>query len=278
MTSREPPPPAEHLATEVVLEGGRANTGRVVRVGNEVARPTYPQTDTVEHFLEFLIDSGVAFVPRPLQADERGRQRLRFIEGIAPTPPYPAWAFDDRLLVEVAGLQRRLHQVARHYEPPPDPVWATSAGDYFPPDALVCAEPIVCHNDLGMTNLIVDGARSAVGIVDFDYCRPVDPLFDIAVAVRHWAPFGDLDIADDVVLDRVRRFAMFCDVHDLEPHDRGRVVALAIDFLDHARSNLVALAAAGNTAFRALLADGYEATNRATIDWIADHRDALAHR
>lgn len=249
-----------------------------MRVGDEVARPTYPQTATVEDFLEFLIGAGLTFVPRPLEADERGRQRLRFIEGVAATPPYPTWAFDDRLLVEVAGLQRRLHRVARAYEPPTNAVWATSAGDYFPPDALACDQPIVCHNDLGMTNVIVDDARSAVGIVDFDYCRPVDPLFDIAVAIRHWAPFGDLDIADDTVVDRVRRFAMFCDVHELELAARYRVLELGIDFLDHARSNLVALAAAGNSAFEALLADGYEATNRATIGWITDHRDALARR
>jgi len=261
---------------EIVLEGGRANDGRVVRIGDEVARPTYPQTETVEHFLRHLIGRGLEFVPEPLGSDDRDRQRLRFIPGEAPTPPYPSWAFDEQLLIDVARLQRRLHRAAEGYEPPGAAVWATSAGDYFPAEALAGRRSIVCHNDLGMPNVIVGAAGRAVGVVDFDYCRPVDPLFDIAVAARHWVPFGDLDVRDGVDLDRVRRFGTFCSVHELSGDDRGRVLDLSVAFLDHARSNIVALADAGNLAFRALLRSGYEATNRATVDWIRRHHRALA--
>lgn len=260
---------------EIVLEGGRANDGRVVRIGNEVARPSYPQTATVEHFLRHLIDRGLDCVPEPLGSDERDRQRLRFIPGVAPTPPYPSWAFDERLLIDVAELQRRLHAAAADYVAPSDAVWATSAGDYFPEAALGGSHTIVCHNDLGMPNVIVGEHGRAVGVIDFDYCRPVDPLFDIAVAVRHWVPFGDLDVAHDEELDRVRRFGLFCAVHELTTDRRARVVDLSIAFLVHARSNIVALAEGGNTAFRALLDTGYEATNRATVAWIEQHRSRL---
>ncbi len=260
---------------EVVLKGGRANTGRVVRIGDEVARPTYPQTTSVEHFLQHLIAAGIGFVPAPLGFDEQGRQRLRYLEGTAPTPPYPPWAFDEKLLVEVASFQRQMHEAARSYEQPSDATWAVSAGDYFPIESLRCESPIVCHNDLGMTNIIMNEARHAVGVIDFDYCRPVDPLFDIAVAIRHWAPFGDLDLADDVQLDRVRRFGLFCDAHNLSRNERRRVVDLATSFLEHARHNIKALAAGGNTAFRTLLNNGYEATNAATVTWLIDHQERL---
>ncbi len=261
---------------EVVLKGGRANTGRVVRIGDEVARPSYPQTTAVEHFLQHLVGHGLTFVPEPLGFDAQGRHRLRFIEGVAPMPPYPAWAFDEQLLTGVALLQRRLHAASRSYEPPPDAVWAVSAGDYFPPDASNCAAPIVCHNDLGMTNIIVDQSHLAVGVIDFDYCRPVDPLFDIAVAIRHWAPFGDLDVVHGQSIDRVRRFGLFCDVHELGSAERERVVLLAAAFLEHARHNVKALAAAGNIGFQMLLDNGYEETNLATTAWLADHRETLA--
>ena len=266
---------------EVVLKGGRANTGNIVRIGNEVARPAYPQTASVEHFLHYLGGAGASFVPRPLGFDEQGRQRLSYIEGVAPTPPYPTWAFDEGLLTAVASLQRRLHQLARGYTPPADAEWATSAGDYFPTDALNSGpssnrDVIVCHNDLGMTNVIVDQSRRLVGVIDFDYSRPVDRLFDIAIAVRHWAPFGDLDIADSPVLDRVARFGLFCDVHELDFAERRRVVALAAAFLVQARRNINALAEAGRIGFQTLLEEGYEATNRATVAWLDEHAEILA--
>jgi len=263
-------------AGEIILKGGRANVGNVVRIGDQVARPSYPQTASVEHFLRYLRAAGADFVPEPLMADDQGRQRLRYIAGSAPTPPYPPWAFEEDLLVEVADHQRQLHLLAAEYLPPSGAVWAVSAGNYFPPSADATDQPIVCHNDLGMTNVIVQRECNLVGLIDFDYCRPVDRLFDIAVAARHWTPFGDLDLTDAVALDRHRRFGVFCDVHELDATERHRVVMLAIDFLDHARRNIRALAAAGGAGFQELLANGYEATNRATVDWLTANVDALA--
>jgi len=126
-----------------------------------------------------------------------------------------------------------------------------------------------------MTNVIVDDQRHFVGLIDFDYCRPVDRLFDIAVAIRHWAPFGDLDLGDEFDIDRVRRFGLYCDVHELHADERRRVVAFSIAFLEHARDNIKALAAAGQPGFQKLLADGYEATNLATISWLQAHTEPL---
>jgi len=260
---------------EIILKGGRANAGNVVRIGDQVARPTYEQTPSVDHFLRSMVAAGVSFVPKPIGFDSQGRHRLSFITGTAPTPPYPDWAFDEALLANVALLQRQLHEAARGYESPAHAVWAVSAGNYFPPQASAASELIVCHNDLGMTNVIVDPNLQVTGFIDFDYCRPVDPLFDVAVAIRHWAPFGDLDLAEGRELDRVRRFGIFCSVHELDSGERARVVELAIAFLEHARDNLKALAAGGHVGFQTLLGNGYEETNRRTVNWILDHTDAL---
>lgn len=260
---------------EIVLKGGRANTGNVVRIGDDVARPSYPQTPAVDHFLHYLVSSGADFVPEPRGFDTHGRHRLRFIEGVAPMPPYPEWAFDESLLLQVAEHQHILHTLARDYVAPVDAAWAVSAGDYFPASALVGDDVLVCHNDLGMTNTIVDAGHQFVGFIDFDYCRPVDRLFDIAVTVRHWAPFGDLDVAHTVDVDRVRRFALFCDAHELERPERRRVVALATSFLEHARENIQALAAAGGVGFQALLDNGYVETNLRTVRWLNDNAETL---
>jgi len=77
------------------------------------------------------------------------------------------------------------------------------------------------------------------------------------------------------MIDRVRRFHIFCDVHQLDAAERGRVVELASLFLQHALANLTQLAANGHAGFQALLASGYEHTNRATVQWLADQAPKL---
>ena len=75
----------------------------------------------------------------------------------------------------------------------------------------------MCHNDLCVENVVIRDGRAAA-VIDFDYARPVDPLFDIAVAVRHWAPLRspeDLD-ALGIDVDVRHRFRAFLDGHELE--------------------------------------------------------------
>lgn len=274
---------------EIPLHGGRANLGGVVRIGDQVARPRHPQTEAVEHFLDFLARSEIDFVPVVIGSDDQGRQRLGYIEGRVAIAPYDDWAFDEALLVDVAVHQRRLHRVAQGYKPPGGPQgssatgavprWAESAGDYFPATAK---GQLVSHNDLCVSNIVCDlHATRVVGVIDFDYVAPVDRLFDIAVAARHWVPFDRPAMASGSRLgygdlDRVGRFGAFCDAHDLDAGQRARVVALATDFLNLARANVAALAAAGRTGFVELIRAGYEADNRETVAWLVDNRLDLA--
>lgn len=258
---------------EIPLIGGRANVGSVVRIGDEVARPTHPQSPFVAHFLSYVQSQGCDLGPTPLGFDDQGRQRLSYIAGQAPTSPYPSWAFDEGLLIDVAERQRDLQQAARDYVAPPDATWAVSGGNYFPAGSQGTS---FCHNDLCLSNVIVDiDERRVTGFVDFDYVAPVDRRFDIAVLARHWVPFGGENAAEAVDLDRVRRFRIICDVHELDRDDRAYVVAQGSAFLDQARTNVRALADGGNVGFQQMIANGYEATNRETVAWIADHTDAL---
>lgn len=268
--------PTDDGEAEIPLYGGRANAGSVMRIGDEVARPAHPQTPFVDHFLNHLQSRGVTLGPTPLGLDDQGRQRLSFIPGQAPTSPYPDWAFDEGLLVDLASQQQSLHAAGADYEPPADAIWAVSGGNYFPAGSDGTS---FCHNDLCMSNVIVDVDTCRVaGFVDFDYVAPVNPLFDIAVLARHWAPFGDLSTVSDLDVDRVRRFRLICDVHDLDGPQRRQVVDLGISFLEQARTNVRALADGGNPGFQQMIAAGYEATNQATVDWLIEHQASLAIR
>ena len=71
-----------------VLRGGVANAGEVVRVGDDVLRPAPSNSATIHRLLRHLRRSGVAIAPEPRSLDD-GRERLRFIPGDVPIPPYP---------------------------------------------------------------------------------------------------------------------------------------------------------------------------------------------
>src|SRR4051794_29311814 len=106
---------------EVVLVGGTANRGRVVRVGNTVRRPQRPTSAAVHALLCHLEDVGFPGAPRFLGVDEQGREVLSYVSGTAITQPYPAWALTDEALVSLARPRRAYHRAARHFYPIPHP-------------------------------------------------------------------------------------------------------------------------------------------------------------
>ena len=260
---------------EEVLTGGVANPGAVVRVGDTVRRPRRRQSTSVHGFLRHLVDEGLeGSVPTPFGFDEQDREVLSYIEGHIHLPPETAWSAGDDLLVSVAELQARLHAVARSYVASADDVWDDEIGvGYYPAEA---EGPLVCHNDLCVENVVTRDGR-AVGFIDFDYARPVDPLFDIAVAVRHWAPVrAPVDLAAvDVEVDVLARFRAFTDEHGLDRRARERVVELIGAFLDRAHDNVQRLAAAGVGGFAAMVADGYVDQNRRSADWLRTNATTL---
>jgi hypothetical protein len=262
---------------EEILAGGVANPGSVIRVGDTVRRPRKPQTETVHHFLRYLVEHGLeGVVPTPLGYDESGREVLSYLDGEIALPPSNAWVAGDDLLVSVAELQRRLQLVARDYVPPTDAVWDDDAASGYLPAGSEGA--VVCHNDLCVENVVIDDDGHAAAVIDFDYAGPVDPLFDTAVAARHWAPVRapeDLE-ALGIVVDPVARFQLFLDVSGIVGSDRARVVELLDRFLERAYANVQRLAADGHPGFAEMVAGGYAEQNRRSSAWLRAHADELA--
>jgi hypothetical protein len=261
---------------EHVLAGGIANPGSVVRIGDTVRRPAKRQTASVHEFLRYLVDHGLdGVVPAPLGFDQQGREILTFLEGEIALPAHTAWTAGDELLSSVAELQRRVHEVAAGYRPPVDAVWDDAVGQGYFPHGI--DGPVVCHNDMCVENVVVRSGHAAA-VIDFDYARPVDPLFDIAVAVRHWAPIRapeDLDVLG-VDVDVRTRFRRFLAVHELDRARRERVVVILGDFLDRAHENVQRLARIGREGFAAMIAGGYLGQNRRSADWLHRHATALS--
>ena len=203
---------------EQQLAGGVANAGSVVRLGNHVLRPSNPYSGAVHAFLRALRDAGFEGASEPVSIDGDGRERLVFIEGEVPTPPYTGWAQSDDALASIAVLMARLHRSARSFDPAPY-AWSAEMAD-------PAGGQVVCHNDVCLENVVFrDG--TAVGLLDFDFAAPGRPVFDVASFARMCVP-----VDDDVNArrlgwhdaDRTARLHLVADSYGLDARERRALV------------------------------------------------------
>lgn len=204
---------------EVQLEGGTANRGLVVRLGDTVRRPQSAGAPAVHALLEHLESVGFAGAPRYLGDDEQGREVLSFIEGDVATVPYPPWALTDGALASVATLLRRYHGAVRTFDASPF-AWTTQVPSAF-------RAGLVSHNDPNLDNIVFRNGV-AVGLIDFDLASPGSALWDIALAARLWVPLRDpADVPDDRAERTGERLRLLADAYDLRGPARSLLVSAA---------------------------------------------------
>lgn len=252
-------------ADEIPLVGGTANRGRVVRRGDTVRRPLRPTSASTHALLAHLADVGFDGAPRLLGVDSQDREVLTFIPGEAVTPPYPAWALTDDALRSVAGLLRRYHEAVAGFDVTAH-AWPTIA----PPDF---DEGRACHNDLNLDNVIFRGGR-AVALIDFDWAAPGSVTWDVAGAVRLWAPLRPEVYVDDARRGRdLERLRIFATAYGAELDPERVVEAVQLNHLRMYRL-IEEGGQAGNPGFAAYW---QEAAVRvaATTQWYTDHAERL---
>ena len=119
--------------------------------------------------LAHLSDAGVEGIPRVLGFDAQGREVLTYLPGRTVAVDVEQAA--DQTLAAAARWLRRFHDAVRTYDPGPR-TWRQSAATLEPGQ-------LICHNDTGAYNWIVDGDRFA-GMIDWDQAGPGQPLDDLA--------------------------------------------------------------------------------------------------
>jgi len=80
---------------EELLHGGVANAGAVVRQGSHVLRPSNRHAASIHRALSPRRSTGFLGASNPVGIEAEGRERLEFIDGDVPFPPYPEWARSD---------------------------------------------------------------------------------------------------------------------------------------------------------------------------------------
>jgi len=204
------------------LAGGVANAGSVVRVGDHVLRPSNPHTPVIHAFLRALRDAGFAVASAPIGVDRDGRERLVFIDGDVPVPPYPEWAQSDTALASTARLLADFHRGSEAFDPSAH-CWSDELADPR-------GGRIVCHNDVCLENVVFrDGV--AVGLLDFEFAAPGRPVYDLAQMARMCIPIDDDTSAARLGwhrADRPARLRLVADSYGLDaPGRRQLLVELA---------------------------------------------------
>ncbi len=205
---------------EELLHGGVANAGAVTRLGPHVLRPSNEHSESIHRVLAELRTVGFDGASNPVAIDADGRERLEFIEGDVPLPPYPPWAQRDETLASVAVLMRGLHDASTRIDLTSG-TWSTEMAD--PNGGLV-----LCHNDVCLENVVFRQGQ-AVGLLDFDFASPGRRVFDIAAFARMCVPIDDSISAARLGWpdqDRPSRLRLICDTYGLEPDDRDDVLSL----------------------------------------------------
>lgn len=252
---------------ETLLLGGTANRGLVVRVGDTVRRPLRASSAATHALLEHLDRVGFTGAPTLLGMDSQGREVLSYVPGETVTSPYPAWSMTDEALDSVARLLRSYHEAVADFRPV-GLEWAEPV-----PSAYVTG--LISHNDPNLDNVVFrDGV--AVALIDFDLAGPGSPLWDVATAVRLWAPLRpDADIADvrrGRTLTRLRRFA---DAYGMTESDRLRLVDAAAEnhiwCMDYVRRG----AETGHPWFHQRWTTGESELTDRTNQWFKDEAQAL---
>jgi hypothetical protein len=260
---------------EQQLPGGIANAGAVTRAGDDVLRPSNPHSRSIHRFLSFLRSEGFDGASLPRGIDDDGRERLAFIAGDVPVPPYPAWAQADLALASVAALMRRLHGAAGSFDLG-GLSWSTEMAD-------PAGGPIICHNDVCLENVVFrDGL--AVGLLDFDFAAPGRPLYDLAQMARMCVPVDDDVNASRLgwaLADRPARLRLVADAYGLDASDRHELLDVLSGTIDRGGEFVRRRVEAGDANFTKMWDEmgGMARFDRRRRWWAADrHRFADAMR
>lgn len=259
------------MGEEQALQGGIANAGQLVRVGPHVLRPSTPHSGSVHALLRAVRHAGFEGAPIPIGVDRDGRERLEFIDGEVPIPPYPDWSQTDTALASIVTLLSGLHHASHAFDP------QGLSWD----DAL--ADPrggtLVCHNDVCPENVVFRNG-AAVALIDFEFAAPGRPVYDLAHLARLCVPLEDpIDEArlGWLPADRPIRLRLVADVYGLDRDGRVQLVTAINDAIAVVESAVRRAVAAGNPNAVAMWnrtggAERYARRRR----WWRDHWDQFA--
>ena len=232
-----------------VLSGGRE--GKIFRQADCINRPANPWTADVHAFLRFLLENGFEAIPHPVAITPEGREIVSFVEGTVHNDGLPDSIMTDEVLVSVAKMLRRYHDIGAGYI-------KRLRGDEEWMLPVRTPEEVMCHGDFAPYNMTFLNGKLH-GIIDFDTLHPGPRLWDIAYAAYRWLPFVAKSNPDcrDGVERQLERLKIFADAYGMSAAQRKELpdamIARVGALVDYMRTE----AANGNEDVLRNIADGH---------------------
>ncbi|WP_116995556.1 phosphotransferase [Desertimonas flava] len=256
-----------------VLAGGVANAGAVVRVGDHVLRPTSTHTPAIHRYLHHVRAAGCDAVPEVVGLEPDGRERLVFVDGDVPLPPFPAWSYAPATLASTAALLRRIHDASVGFDAH-GLSWSTEMAD----PRAGGRDDVICHNDVCPENVVYRGGV-AVAIVDWEFAAPGRRLHDVAALARMCVPIDSPEDAARLgrgASDPFGGIAAVADGYGLSDGDRVELVEVLGGQIERGGAFVQRRVDAGDEAFIAMWeAMGGAARFERRRRWFDDNRQRL---
>lgn len=201
----------------------------VYRSGDVVLRETDPWATSVHSLLRHLERAGFTAAPRVVGTGfaHDGRETLAYIDGnvIDPGP----WNLEG--VAAVGKMLRELHDATASFKPPESAQWPPWYGR-----ELGGSNRIISHCDVAPWNIVSrDGLP--VGLIDWEYAGPVDPMVELAQTCWLNARLFSDDIAERENLapaeERARQFGAMVDAYGLSRNLRVGFFDLMIELVVH---------------------------------------------
>ena len=205
---------------EIPVSGGRLNRGRLVRLGNFVLRPA-DEDLAVE---QLIIEVGKVFrgVPKTFGRDPNGRLKLEWIEGESVEAFVEDVERSKTRLLSVGALLRDLHDSTASIVSEGASI---SRGSLDP----LGIREVVCHGDAGPGNIVFQNG-TAFALIDWEMAAPGRRSWDLATALRYWAPLRNPanKKPDELLLNSLQRAEWILDGYSASDGLRSETVRLLL--------------------------------------------------
>jgi aminoglycoside phosphotransferase (APT) family kinase protein len=194
-------------------------------------------------------------------------ERLAYIPGDVPIPPFPDWWKQDAVLASTAQLLRSFHDATQDFVGE-TMGWSSELADPGPAEVL-------CHNDVCPENVVYRGGR-ATALLDFDYAAPGRRVYDLAQLAKMCCPLDTPESATRLglgALDPFSRLRVVADGYGL-PSGRGALVDAVLDAVVVGDRFVRRHVEAGDSSFLVMWeASGGEARLDRRRKWVADNHE-----
>lgn len=193
--------------------GGSVN--QIQRIGDTIHRPTYPWTESVNHFLDHLYQNGILGIGMPLGTHSNGKSIYKYLPGTAALRPWIKPLRMERGLIILSQFILQYHQVQKNYKLPDSPIW-------YVPKSHAQKGTILRHGDFGPWNTIWQDQQFK-GVIDWDFLEPGIPIQDFAQLAWYTVPLrgekGWQEAGFKVRPDFKARLLVICQISSIHLED-----------------------------------------------------------